>query len=112
MHAELLFLDHPPFRFLWERLAPKSVLDLSCGIGGYLAALQRWGVEEICGVDGFEKSLRLHCPDVYRQHNLEEPLDLGRRFDLVMSMEVVEHLDASDPAASKANVVFSFSPND
>lgn len=95
MHSELLFLDYPPFRFLWERLSPKSVLDLGCGIGGYLAALQRWGVNEICAVDGFEKTPGLHCPDVYRQHDLEEPLNLGRQFDLVMSMEVIEHLDPS-----------------
>lgn len=95
MHVELQFLDFPPFRFLQERLAPTSALDLGSGSGGYLAALRRWGVGEICAVDGFETSESLHCPDVYLQHDLENPLDLGRHFDLVICMEVIEHLDAS-----------------
>ena len=45
MHDELLYLDYPPMRFLWERLAPTSVLDLGCGSGGYVEILRRW-VEE------------------------------------------------------------------
>ena len=52
------------------------------------------------GVDGdwLEQSLLLIDRSHFVAHDLEMPFDLGRRFDLVISLEVAEHLspEASD----------------
>jgi len=66
-----------------EQLAPRSVLDLGCGWGEWLDAL---GLEDVVGVDiASEREGVVH-------HDLTTPLDLGRMFDLVISLETAEHL--------------------
>ena len=64
-------------------LAPRSALDLGCGWGEWLDAL---GIEDVVGVDiASEREGVIH-------HDLTTPLDLGRIFDLVISLETAEHL--------------------
>jgi SAM-dependent methyltransferase len=93
-HAESLYLDIPPFRFVWEKYRPASVLDVGCGLGGYVKLFADWGAHEVVGVDGFEPTPAYLAGESYIQHDLRTPLDLGRRFDLVVCAEVIEHLDA------------------
>jgi SAM-dependent methyltransferase len=69
------------------------VLDVGCGLGGYVELLQLWGATDAVGVDGFAFNAGYATPGWYRQHDLREPLRLGRKFDLVVCTEVVEHLD-------------------
>lgn len=75
-----------------ERFAPRSVLDVGCGTGKALAYFAERGLE-VVGLEGSELAIS-KCPlkDHIRCHNLNEPLDLGRRFDLVWSFEVAEHI--------------------
>lgn len=73
-----------------------SVLDVGCGLGYFCSAFLSAGVPEVYGVDGSwvpDSMLRFprHC---FVQHDLEKPLDLGRRFDIVISLEVAEHINA------------------
>lgn len=79
---------------------PESVLDVGCGSGAWLAAFRERGIEDILGVDGdYIHKERLPIPaDKFLAHNLEEPLDLHRQFDLVVSLEVAEHIseDSAD----------------
>lgn len=72
---------------------PRSVLDVGCGVGGWVAAWLGYGADAI-GVDGdYVPRDQLCVPaDRFIDHDLEAPLDLGRRFDLVTSFEVAEHL--------------------
>ena len=66
-----------------ELLKPTSALDLGCGWGEWLDAL---GIEDVVGVDiASEREGVIH-------HDLTLPLDLGRTFDLVISLETAEHL--------------------
>jgi SAM-dependent methyltransferase len=76
-------------------LSPTSVLDLGCGVGPWLAAWREFGVEDICGVDGdYVDRGRLMIPaEAFIVADLGSPIDLGRRFDLVMSVEVAEHIE-------------------
>ncbi len=72
----------------------RSVLDVGCGMGAWLAEWERAGVEDFFGVDGdyVDRVSLLVPPERFEAHDLSEPLDLGRRFDLVTSFEVAEHL--------------------
>ncbi|MEO0623534.1 MAG: methyltransferase domain-containing protein [Pseudomonadota bacterium] len=81
-------------------LAPGSVLDVGCGRGLWLSVWQAAGVSDVTGVDGdYVERSRLAIPEAqFVAADLTEPVDLGRRFDVVQSLEVAEHLppEASD----------------
>jgi SAM-dependent methyltransferase len=75
-------------------LQPSSVLDVGCGSGAWLEQFHKSGVDDYLGVDGYAvaaNSLAIP-PAHFREIGLDISLDLGRRFDLVMSLEVAEHL--------------------
>lgn len=73
---------------------PASVLDVGCGVGTWLSVWVAAGVSDVVGVDGdYVQKEALHIPvDRFVSHDLSEPLDLGRGFDIVVSLEVAEHL--------------------
>jgi SAM-dependent methyltransferase len=75
--------------------SPESVLDVGCGVGTWLRAASDCGAREIFGVDGVEISSDLFVVprESIKIVDLNEPLSLGRRFDLVISLEVAEHLE-------------------
>lgn len=76
---------------------PGSLLDVGCGTGTWLAAALEFGVKDIFGVDGVAiPPEQMRIPARLCKHvDLTKPLDLGRRFDCVLCLEVAEHLDAS-----------------
>jgi SAM-dependent methyltransferase len=77
-----------------DLLRPSSILDVGCGRGTWLHAFADLGVSDILGVDGpHVAAADLEIPaERFLARDLREPLDLGRSFDLVMSLEVAEHL--------------------
>lgn len=78
------------------RFAPASVVDVGCGAGDYLAALREHGVETH-GCELASAALQLcHAKglDVRRFDLVHEP-SLPWQADLVMSIEVAEHLPES-----------------
>jgi hypothetical protein len=87
-----------------ERIVPKltaaipirSVVDFGCGQGAWLSVWTRAGAS-VVGIDGphIDRSRLLINPDNFHAINLAEPIDLGRKFDLVQSLEVAEHLSAA-----------------
>ncbi len=81
---------------LQRPLAPRSVLDVGCGQGAWLAVWQRHGIEDLYGVDGsyVDRGRLLFAPQRFRPHDLGQPFDLERSFDLVQCLEVAEHLPA------------------
>jgi SAM-dependent methyltransferase len=93
-HGQNLYVDLPPFRYLAERDRPESVLDIGCGAGAYLKYFASQGTQQIMGVDGIDGRFGYLNPDEYSQADLTDPLQLNRTFDLVICVEVIEHLPA------------------
>jgi SAM-dependent methyltransferase len=79
---------------LMQLLRPSSVVDVGCGTGVWLATFNEHGVEDYLGMDGeWVESTTLRIPDErFEIVNLESPPQPQRRFDLVISLEVAEHL--------------------
>jgi methyltransferase family protein len=74
--------------------APRSVLDAGCGIGAWLAEWERQGVTDIRGLDGdyVNRAQLLIHPGKFTPTDLEQPVKLGRQYDLAQCLEVAEHL--------------------
>lgn len=88
-------------RILFEYVKPQSLLDVGCGRGAWLAVAEELGVSDIRGVEStaFDRSRLVIDPAVVAFCDLERGLSLGRRFDLVLCLEVGEHL-AADSAST------------
>jgi len=71
-----------------------SVVDIGCGTGGWLSVFRENGTTDILGVDGdyVDRTRLLISEECFLPRDLSQELDLGRRFDLAMSVEVAEHL--------------------
>jgi SAM-dependent methyltransferase len=82
---------------LAARLKPASVVDLGCGRGSWLSVWGELGVPRLVGIDGpWNRQELMASPAIeFRATNLEQPLSLADRFDVAMSIEVVEHLSPS-----------------
>lgn len=72
-----------------------SVLDVGCGQGGWLRTWSDSGVKTVVGIDGPHVSTDhiLIEKSEFLAHDLRQPLDLGKTFDLVQCLEVAEHID-------------------
>jgi SAM-dependent methyltransferase len=77
-----------------DLVQPNSVVDVGCGLGQWLKTFQRLGVERVLGIEGahIQRSKLMIPDDQCVTHDLREPLHLAGRFDLVLSLEVAEHL--------------------
>lgn len=86
--------------FLLRELEIGSVLDVGCGQGAWLSVWKKLGIQDVIGIDGnYVDRERLLIPKTsFVPGNLAEKFDLGRRFDLVQSLEVAEHLPAQSAA--------------
>ena len=79
---------------LLKELSIGSLLDVGAGHGAWAAEWLAAGVKEVVAVDGdYVRRDQLAIPaERFTPHDLSTPLDLKRRFDLVQSLEVAEHL--------------------
>jgi SAM-dependent methyltransferase len=75
-------------------IQPKSVVDVGCGIGMWLSTFNKYGVEDVLGLDGdYVDTKMLKIPATqFMTWDLQKPIQLEQQFDLVVSLEVAEHL--------------------
>jgi len=81
---------------LRELMTIASAVDVGCGDGGWLKALQETGTQKILGLDGDwvrEDQLLIDSTRLVRC-TLGETLPVDDRFDLAIALEVAEHLPA------------------
>jgi SAM-dependent methyltransferase len=81
---------------LVDWLHPSSALDVGCGSGAFLSEFVRCGVVDVRGIDsgqGDHSLLRIRR-DQFEARDLEQRLE-QHGFDLVLSLEVAEHLSPS-----------------
>jgi hypothetical protein len=78
-------------------LKVESVMDVGCGQGAWLKVWREQGVDDLFGLDGdYVDPMSLFIPeDRFQATELDRPFALDRRFDLVTSLEVAEHLPHS-----------------
>lgn len=74
-----------------------SICDVGCGTGTWLGVAQELGFGIVAGFEGpWARTANLVVdPDVLVFQDLEEPVRADRQFDLVLSLEVAEHLPES-----------------
>lgn len=85
---------HEIVPFIVQLIQPRSVADIGCGLGTWLSVFQNHGVEEVLGVDGDYvdlAALKIERKN-FLPHDLTQPLEVFNKFDLVISLEVAEHL--------------------
>lgn len=78
---------------IMKLIKPKSVVDVGCGVGAWLNVFKEYDVD-IFGVDGewVDKNLLRIPEEKFSSVDLKKPLNLNRNFDLVVSLEVAEHI--------------------
>lgn len=91
---------------LTRELSIGSALDVGCGQGAWLSVWSKLGAE-VVGIDGdYVDTRRLLIPQsCFLPRDLKEEFSLGRRFDVVQSLEVAEHLPAARAAGFVASLV-------
>lgn len=78
-----------------QYIKPSSVVDIGCGLGTWLSVIRNNGINDILGIDGdyIDRNLLLIPSNKFMPTDLREKINLSRKFDLCMSLEVAEHLD-------------------
>lgn len=89
--------------YILARRAVASLLDVGAGTGTWLRAAQRRGIADVMGLDGVPTGGRELCVDkgLVAIADFRQPIDLGRKFDAALCLEVAEHL----PEAAAATLV-------
>lgn len=92
---------------LFDDINPGSVLDVGCGTATWLAVCADLGVTDFIGIDGtYVDTKSLMIPQSkFLATDLREPFDLNRKFDLIICLEVAEHLPTKSATILVQNLV-------
>jgi SAM-dependent methyltransferase len=93
-------------RSIVESVDVKSTIDVGCGPGVYLHEMQKLDVE-VLGIDGSAQSRQQSVldPSLIILKNVTKPLNIDRRFDVVICFEVAEHIPKQSSQVLVSNLV-------
>ena len=81
---------------IMELFSPESVIDVGCGIGTWLNVFKKYGISKVKGIDSHYVNRKLLFQNIQEHEfvgfDLSAPFDLKERFDLLICLEVAEHL--------------------
>ncbi|PSR17465.1 hypothetical protein C8255_12480 [filamentous cyanobacterium CCP3] len=100
-------LDGPSiiFPLIKEKYLVESILDVGCGLGIWLKVASDCGVKDSMGIDGIEieNSQFLAPKSNFKKQDLTNSWEIGRKYDVVICLEVAEHL----PSEAEHNLISS-----
>jgi len=78
---------------LGSHFEPKSVIDFGCAIGAHLEPFNESGIT-VQGIEGNEKAIEQAVipKGLITKHDLREPYEPSKKYDLAISIEVAEHI--------------------
>ncbi len=78
---------------MMDYMKPSTILDLGCGGCNFANVFNGRGCK-VMAIDGSKYAKETADEEVdFRLHDLREVLTIGKKFDLVLCMEVIEHLE-------------------
>ena len=87
----------------------KSAVDFGCATGTWLKGLEKYGITDMRGYDGkwVDQSKLLIPKESFFEADFDKPIDIDRKFDLAVSIEVGEHLQESSAESFVKNITNS-----
>lgn len=91
---------------VYNLIEPGSVVDLGAGPGRFLLPFKERGCD-VTAVELSEAAIRSSplSADTYIKHDLREPLHLDRKYDLVLCLEVLEHIPPEKAETAVGSIV-------
>lgn len=83
-------------KIIYDHFLPKSIVDVGCANGLHLKAFKDLGCKKLFGIEGtkhFIPYINKYYGGDYIIADLRKPLPKLEKFDLVLCLEVLEHLE-------------------
>ncbi len=88
---EEIAFDQRLLNFTLQACQPKKALDIGCGLGYFVKYLRDKSVDA-WGIEGYDLGSIFKAPGYQIKQDITQPFDLKETYDLVMCLEVVEHI--------------------
>lgn len=93
-HRETSYAAEKILAILLSAFKIKNAIDIGCGVGTFLSILERKGLTDFLGLDGnwVDRDLLAIPADKFMPVDLKAMPKLNRTYDLLICLEVAEHL--------------------
>lgn len=100
-HQKTLHSAEAIISLLLKKISPiTSAVDVGCGVGTWLSVLKSKGAVDILGIDGnwVNKDYLAIPQECFMEWDLTRKVEVDRKFELAISLEVAEHLPSTQAA--------------